>query len=333
MTINESHWGMYFPFSKSREAQSRIIDAVLNGFQNGKKYAVIEAGTGIGKSAIGVTLARYLNGNLPVVNEDTFSNGSYFLTTQRILQDQYEKDFLKKGMISLYSSSNYTCSVDKKASCKDILTGLRTNSLPKKYDTCNYKCQYKAKKKLFESEQLGITNFSYFLTEKNYSRKLPNKKVLIIDEAHNLESELTRFIEISVSEYFSEKILKLKIPKEIDTQFKSFKWIKEIYYEELKRKTAFISKQLDKFGLNSSKLEEFKKITARYEMLTSHLAKIEQFISIYEKDNWVFDIEKTNEKYSKFIFKPIDISNYAKQYLLQYADYVIFMSATIVSHE
>ena len=210
MKISIKDWSKYFPYDKPRNIQVEVIDEVLNEFKDGKRFAVIECGTGVGKSAIGYTIANYINNSSDYVSDIT--EGSYFLTTQKVLQDQYEKDFARKGMISLYSSSNYTCSIDDKASCKDILTGLRTNSMPKKYDSCNYKCKYKSKKKLFETEMLGITNFSYFLTEKNYSKKLPNKKVLVIDEAHNLESELTRFIEVSVSQYFSEKILKLKIP-------------------------------------------------------------------------------------------------------------------------
>ena len=39
--------------------------------------------------------------------EGVYEPGSYFLTTQKVLQEQYEKDFQNKGMISLYSSSNY----------------------------------------------------------------------------------------------------------------------------------------------------------------------------------------------------------------------------------
>ena len=162
---------------------------------------------------------------------------------------------------------------------------------------------------------------------------MPNKKVLVIDEAHYLENELTRFIEISVSSYFSEKILKLKVPKNLNTQFKVFNWIKNIYYNAVDQKVEFIKTQLEKFGITSTKLEEFKKITNRYEMLSSHKQKIEQFIKLYDKDNWVFDTDSTNDKYIKFIFKPIDVSNYAKEYLLDHADYIIFMSATIISHE
>lgn len=90
---------------------------------------------------------------------------------------------------------------------------------------------------------------------------------------------------------------------------------------------------MEKFGLTTQKLEEFSKITKRFDMLVSHEKKILNFISLYNKDNWVFDIEKTNDNYRKFVFKPIEVAEYATEYLLQYADYVIFMSATILSHE
>lgn len=330
MSITKKDWEKYFPYDNPREIQEDVINNVLKDFESGKKFAVIECGTGVGKSAIGFTIGKYIINNSSLSSDN--ESGVYFLTTQKILQEQYNKDFGKKGLNSLYSSSNYICDVDKKASCKDIQTALKSGSLSKKYDCCGYKCKYKTKKKEFIENSLGITNFSYFLTEKNYSQKLPNKKVLIIDEAHNLESELTRFIEISVSEYFSDKILKIKIPKDLTTQHKVFLWIKNVYLQKVNDKLENIKSQLARLGISSQKLEEFKKITNHIEMLSSHAKKLMDFIKLYDKDNWVFDIEK-NDKYRKFVFKPIDISSYAKEYILQYADYVIFMSATIVSHE
>ena len=330
--ISDSDWINYFPYNKPREQQKNVINKVLNEFKLGKKYAIVDCGTGVGKSAIAVTISNYIKNSSDYLS--TFSKGSYILTTQKILQDQYKKDFQKsEGLVSLYSSSNYTCDTDRKASCKDIQTALRSNSLPKKYSNCSYNCVYKKTKKDFIDKDLGITNFSYFLTEKNYSQKIPHKQVLIIDEAHNLEAELSRFIEISISSYFSEKILKLKVPKDLNTQFKTFNWVKNVYYPEVVKKTDFIKSQLEKFGISSSKLEEFKKITNRYDMLLSHQKKILQFITIYDKDNWVFDVSKTDKNYSKYSFKPIEVSSYAKEYLLNFADYVIFMSATILSHE
>lgn len=326
-----NNWIEHFPYEKPREAQEKIINNVIKQFKSGKKYAVIDCGTGVGKSAIGLTLASYINKSQEF--NGLFENGSYFLTTQKVLQEQYENDFSSNGMISLYSSSNYCCAKDKSVSCKDIQTALRANSLSKKYDGCKYDCTYKKKKKDFIAGEKGITNFSYFLTEKNYSQKIPNKKVLVIDEAHNLESELSRFIEISISEYFSEKILKLKIPKEMNTQYKVFSWVKNSYIPQVVRKRIFIENQLEKFGITSNKLKEFQKITKHFEMLTSHEKKLKQFIEIYDKDNWIFDIDNSSKDYKKFIFKPIDVSKYAYDYILKYADYIIFMSATIISHE
>ena len=326
------NWLNDFPYKEPRDQQKRVIDKVIKSFaDDGKKYAIIDCGTGVGKSAIGLTIAKYLNRNSTF--EGNYEPGAYFLTTQKLLQEQYASDFKKDNLISLYSSSNYICSKDKKASCKDIQTALRTNSLTKKYENCKFDCVYKKTKKNFIENQLGVTNFSYFLTEKNYSQKIPNKRVLVIDEAHNLESELTRFIEISVSTYFAEKILKIKVPKDLNTQFKVFSWIKNVYSLELDKKKNFIENQLEKFGISSSKLDEFKKITNHFDMISSHQKKIQQFISLYEKDNWVFDVDKSKSPYIKFIFKPIDVSKYAEDYILKYADYVIFMSATILSHE
>ena len=103
--MNNNTWNKYFPYDKPREQQERVINKVLKEFKNGKKYAIIDCGTGIGKSAIGLTIARLINNSSEY--SGTFENGAYFLTTQKILQDQYEKDFANSsGLISLYSSSN-----------------------------------------------------------------------------------------------------------------------------------------------------------------------------------------------------------------------------------
>lgn len=330
--INIEDWQKYFPYKSPRNQQTNVINKVLEEFSKGKKYAIVDCGTGVGKSAIGLTIARSLINSSEF--EGKFENGAYFLTTQKILQKQYEDDFSKStGLVSLYSSSNYKCSIDKNSSCKEIQTGIRSKSMPKKYNSCSYDCCYKKLKKAFMEKNLGITNFSYFLTEKSFSQKIPNKRVLIIDEAHNLENELSRFVEISVSEYFAEKILKMKSDRSLKTQFQTFNWIKNVYYPQISKKIKSISSQMEKFGLTTQKLEEFSKITKRFDMLVSHEKKILNFISLYNKDNWVFDIEKTNDNYRKFVFKPIEVAEYATEYLLQYADYVIFMSATILSHE
>ena len=331
LSFNEdcSEWINNFPYDKPRNQQKKAINKVLNAFKKGKKFAIIECGTGVGKSAIGLTIAKSLsNSQYP----SKYIDGSYFLTTQKVLQEQYEKDFKSKGMTSLKSASNYPCKKTKGMNCKEVQTLLRSSAKKSGCDAqCKYDCTYKTAKKKFIEYDNSITNFSYFLTERNYNGKIPPKKVLIIDEAHNLENELSRFIEISISSIFSKRILNLQIPKEVNTQYKAFNWIKNVYIPKLISKTKYMEETIDKLGM-SARIDQFTKLSKQLDLLKSHRDKICQFLDLYDKDNWVFDIEK-EEKKSKLVFKPIDVSHYSGKYLLNYADYVIFMSATIISHE
>ena len=63
--------------------------------------------------------------NAQIFSED-FNSGSYFLTTQKILQEQYIKDFGSPGpMKSIKSSSNYNCRFNKGSSCADNQRALK----------------------------------------------------------------------------------------------------------------------------------------------------------------------------------------------------------------
>ena len=80
----KKQWQEHFPYEKPRDEQIEIIDFCLNSLQD-KRFIVIEAGTGVGKSAIGMTIASYMAA--------TKGWTTHFVTTQKILQDQYINDF------------------------------------------------------------------------------------------------------------------------------------------------------------------------------------------------------------------------------------------------
>ena len=65
----------YFPYDKIRTEQSKAIEFALDNFINqNKRYVIVEAGTGVGKSAIGFTIAQYIASN----SQDTeFKSGAY----------------------------------------------------------------------------------------------------------------------------------------------------------------------------------------------------------------------------------------------------------------
>ena len=103
--MSDFEYSNFFPYSEIREQQKNAIDFAIDAFvKQNKRFVVIEAGTGVGKSAIGLTLARYLNKH--ALFSDDYTPGSYFLTTQKILQDQYLRDFGKPSgcMLSIKST-------------------------------------------------------------------------------------------------------------------------------------------------------------------------------------------------------------------------------------
>ena len=77
-----SNWKGYFPHKTPRASQEAAIEFAIDSIINKKKrFVIIEAGTGVGKSAIGLTIARSLQSALG--NQEEYEHGTYFLTTQK----------------------------------------------------------------------------------------------------------------------------------------------------------------------------------------------------------------------------------------------------------
>ena len=138
-----------FPYDSIRESQEEAINFAIESLTaEEKRFVIVEAGTGVGKSAVGLTVARYLDSHMSHV--DGFENGSYFVTTQKILQEQYVSDFggTKGGMKSIKSSTNYTCSFHKKNTCSQSQQLLRTADRDSRFFKARtFSCKYKEEKK------------------------------------------------------------------------------------------------------------------------------------------------------------------------------------------
>ena len=53
-------WQSSIPHEEPRKEQEEIIEHCIEAFKD-KRFVVVEAGTGVGKSAIGITIARHMN--------------------------------------------------------------------------------------------------------------------------------------------------------------------------------------------------------------------------------------------------------------------------------
>lgn len=328
-------YSKHFPYKDIRDQQAEAIEFALDNCVNqGKRYIVVEAGTGVGKSAVGLTVARYLSNNMNNT-AGLFEEGSYFLTTQKILQEQYVKDFGGFGgpMKSIKSSTNYTCRFNKKTSCGESLRALRTAEKGSKFwKACTFNCVYRNAKESFLKSPEGVTNFPYFLAETQYAGKITPRQVLVIDEAHNIDSQLSKFIEITISNRFCKSFLDFEIPKST-TAAKYVSWIKDMYVPAISGKLKHLEKMLEKYvGLTEKmKSGEFASIAKKFEIMDKHVCKVRRFLELYDADNWVMnEIAADGRSGRKIEFKPIDIAPFAHEHLYNFGEVVIFMSATIL---
>jgi ATP-dependent DNA helicase DinG len=332
-------WRKHFPFKGgARENQANAIEFAIRSFVSGKRFVILEAATGVGKSAIGLTVARWLNEFLPEEDESAYKPGAYFMTTQKILQEQYMKDFGEERggtMRQLMSSSNYTCKFHKKQTCAESLRMLKieNDKESKFYRCCSFGCVYKEEKRKFIEHRESLTNFAYFLAETYYAGKLEPRSLLVIDEAHNADLELCGFVEISFSERFAKTALKIDMP-EISTQLQSINWVKNSYLPKLRDHIKHYEDTIEKFNLGEKLESNFANIAKQYEMLDKHICKINRFLEIYDDENWVFNlVEGEGSGMRKIEFKPIDVSPYSESILFNKGRRVLMMSATILNHE
>jgi len=333
----------YFPFQTMRPEQRIAIEFAIDAFESGKKSVILDLGCGVGKSAAGIAIARYMENHAPPVKNDDGVpyTGAYIITTQKILQEQYMNDFgpqSGRGLLrTIKSSSNYKCKFYNDQTCaesKRMLSKLGKQLNGTEFQKqCKNDCLYSTEKQEFIDSPIAITNFAYFLAETTYSGKLEPRAMLIIDECHNIETALSSFVEVSFSEKFARDVLKCKIPK-LDSQQAVFDWVRTSYKKTVNKYVKNLEKNIVKLSDDTQGYSDYSK---QYEMLEKHVGKIDQFIEVYKEDNWAMNVvypqEGNRRGARKFEFKPIDVSLYSHKSLFRNGARLLMMSATVVDKD
>ena len=271
-----------FPFSQFRPGQKKAIRFILRQLvEKDKKYVILEAGTGVGKSAIAVAISQHLQKCLPVGDPKAYQPGTYYLTTQKILQDQYIKDFGEpvaaptqthgqpteiedlagsassyNGMTTVCSASNYPCCFYPKNTCADSQRLLKiVDSGSSFYKNCTQQCGYKDRKRHFLQNTDGVTNFAYFLAETTYAKEFKPRQLLVIDEAHNCDGILSQFIDITIRRSFTEKHLAMDLP-ELGDAAKAYLWVKTVYEPAIMNRKREIEQKIKQLLVQDKPKEE-----------------------------------------------------------------------------
>ena len=306
----------YFPLPEYREHQEETITKILAAYKKGKKYVILEAPTGAGKSAIGMTIARIMQ-------------NSYYLTVQKILQSQLKSDFEKIGAVDLQGRNAYPCWLMKDKLKVTIPTradrGICYRKGKSNLDGCRGKCYYYNQLQKAMDAPITILNFSSFLYQKYHAinRFVEPRNLMIIDEAHNIEQQMMNFVEVNLK----KKDFKINWPdtENITDYIKEFE-DKDVY-EEVNTIVTEQKAILKIAEENSAPEKEITTICDELEKWESILKQL-YILSLFNKIECV--IEYDNEKVS---FKPLKANYLTKMYLLNdnVAKLYLMMSATILS--
>ena len=321
------HWSLteHHP----RNTQIQLINKINFAIKNGYKNIILEAGTGIGKSAIATTLAN--------MYED-----SYILTMTKQLQEQYLDDF-GDMLVEIKGKGNYECNY--KGNC-DFCIKAEYNLA--KCGDCNYLIAFRKAKK----SKNVITNYDFMYRVGVDNQMLDPRQLLILDEAHNLERKMLMLSSHELSrEYISTKfgidIFEAVMKKEVS--YSHIKKESQYWIDVCEKLMKVCSEHIEKIEGTGSDvqvtLDEFENNPSKYsnvdyvekQILESDLKEFNAIRLGLESGDLIIDVPdfkliKDNKMDIFAEFKPYSVSD-ATQNLLEFGNTRIFLTGTLGSME
>lgn len=195
----------YFPFESFKTGQRESIDKIINAFEKGYKYVILDAGTGSGKSAVARTVIDYFNVN------DGFN--AYLLSSTKMLQNQYYDESLLYNKFNIdyqvgKGRGNFECrlnhdhcgigecrvTTDSEFRCKWGLHDAEEWDIGCLQGSCHY---WEQKMNAVNSD-VCILNYDVLLSD--FPHHYKNRKLMVCDEAHNIDTKIMNRISITLSE-------------------------------------------------------------------------------------------------------------------------------------
>ncbi len=352
----------FFPLDYVRPTQDKVLDELDQALKSDYKFIFLEAPTGFGKSAVAVTLARFLG-------------SSHICTSTKDLQTQYNRDF--PYLSEVKGRNNFPCIIKEdmgiRESCEygpclkdddfDCLYKTRMSdydvksegtiyenidinkyALKKYYDKAKehsqlvkiewQPCHYYHQKWISIKSSHTIYNYKYFLSDLFYSSGVNKRKLLILDEAHTLESEVSSFKNIIFSKESLVRFFpKINLPDNKQTDVET--WID--FCTGLKEQfTRYVEKSANILGSgdNSQDMHVSEKNLIDAINYEKNLFTFLEDLRI-NKENWLVTNITKNEidnKLSRIKLEPLVVSSYFTD-IFDKGSISLLMSATILSKE
>lgn len=311
------------PIDRTRSQYDVIVAAACSD----KRFVIINAPTGIGKTAIYLGLASLLGGRGAV------------LTQTKGLQSQIAAEFQPMGLVEVKGQSNYPCLYFE----DDVERGVR-KALPGCDEgpchagvKCLLKdsgCRYYGAVRRAASSRYMVTNYAYWMTMQRYAEPgtLGGFSTLVLDEAHDAASALAEFVKITIDRGVVERFLGMTAPKDATIS----EWV-DWADHALKECRDRLDSARDTVHMYRQSITIVRKLQELMGELTN-LSAAESWKRIDTPDppawvpgtatDWIIDDSK-----KEVVFQPVWASGYAEQYLFANIPKVILVSATVTPRD
>ena len=308
-----------FPFEEAREGQREIIESIIKHYKSGKKYVVLNAPTGIGKSAIGYAVSKYFG-------------TAYIMTSQKILQEQYYNDF---GIPYVLGKANYKCQINKQLTCDfgDCFGHFKCYNCP--FVTDRDKCL---------TAPYSNINYSFFLSNvpvegeydddeapTSFSERLPHKTLIVCDESHGLESELLNKSTVVITQDVLEKTGiddSIEMPDILMPDSAKLKWLTGEVFRRLRKEMQNTDSGLSMLK-KTMNTHEIKKVAAKKALMSNIMNNLLVIKEMLGKGQTVV-ITQDDKSIS---FKMLFCNKLFSKMIKNYGDKFLLMSATILDYK
>lgn len=339
-----------------RPVQEDIISEIVSAIDQGYKNIILEAGTGIGKSAIATTIANYFD-------------KSYIITMTNQLLKQYLYDF-ESIVNEIKGRANYTCNYNgtcdnchiqemNKIAFENYLKAMKQHKenpdrymmpiKPKKQKKCGEACPYIEALTGAVASQMVITNYDFLYYAGNYAGILPDRDLIIFDESHNFEKKVMQLIVRTFNRKTIYNDYNIDIFDGITDHNMSLKDIQEPdYWIEISEKIIKIIAAKKRNYINTNYTDDNMAYVTEDDNVKEFDAEIEKYnsiIKILKAEGWIIEtptkrqilndktyITKSKEAGLQVEFKPLTIAEYTDT-LLHFGQTRLFMTGTLGNKE
>ena len=307
-----------------RPAQARLLAGLADALaeiaddRRAPRVLLVEAPPGVGKSHVAMTLARW-------------SGDAYLLTSQKLLQDQYEREFGTE-LALVKGRDNYVCERYPAAAVPTSRGACRRPRGP----ACA--CPYARAKQAAVNAPIFCTNTAYFATLRHWhTEHLRRRKLLIVDEAHNLESQLVsvftaRFSHDEMREWFGRPLPRLARAEE-------YRPVLAEYVERLQARRQEIARALDvvhppplpdEVFLEAPLTREEHDLLEQRDQLDGALARLTFFLDAEDRE-WI--VRYPAEPAAALSLVPLTVAAMAQSLLADCAEVTVLSSAYLGHRE